>query len=179
MMTKTDTDQWIPQGYTACGIAILIGFSYVSSVCIGVLGYNPFSHMLIADILWGILSMWLCTGLFITAHDAMHGLILPQKPKLNALIGQICLGLYAGLSYKRLLRGHIEHHNHPSTTKDPDFWPSKYGPVAWYFRFMLEYITPIPIILVAGTYHTLVHVVGIDSGRLIAMWIVPQVLSSV
>ena len=44
---------------------------------------------------------------------------------------------------------------------------------------MLEYITPLPIILVAGTYHTLVHVVGIESGRLIAMWIVPQVLSSV
>ena len=97
MSTKPDTDQWVPKGYKAFGIAIMIGFSYLSSVFIGVLGYHPFSHTIVGDVLWGSLSMWLCTGLFITAHDAMHGLILPQKPKLNALLGKfalVCMRVY-------------------------------------------------------------------------------------
>ena len=44
---------------------------------------------------------------------------------------------------------------------------------------MLAYITPLPIIIVAGTYHSLVHVVGVAPLSLITMWIIPQVLSSV
>ena len=150
----------------------------------GICGYNPWSAYPFANLLWAGLTMWLCTGLFITAHDAMHGLILPRHPKTNALVGQLCLLLYAGLSYKRLLRGHINHHKYPSTDRDPDYWPTSripalFGGIWWYIRFMLEYLTPFPIIFVACTYHTLAHFVGLDITRLVTMWIIPQVLSSV
>ena len=182
MKTENEHAEWIPSGFQGLWMAIAIMISYVSFVALGVLEYHPFmilnQDLPVGDIIWGTLTLWLCTGLFISAHDAMHSLITPQKPRLNAAIGQLCLGLYAGLSYKRLLRGHIEHHAHPSTKEDPDYWPSNLGAVGWYIRFMLEYLSPLPIILVAGTYHTLAHGVGIEPSRLIAMWIVPQILSS-
>ena len=147
---------------------------------IGVLGLNPLARYVVADLLWSALTMWLFTGLFITAHDAMHGLILPNHPRLNAWIGRSALFLYAGLSYNRLLKGHIKHHATPSDDPDPDYWPkAPLGPVGWYFRFMWEYLTPIPIVIVASTYHTLAHGVGLEIPRLFAMWIFPQILSSV
>ena len=110
---NNDQQQWIPQGYQGINLAIGIAGGYVICVILGVSGYHPlvvFNQFFpFGDVLWGALTMWLCTGLFINAHDAMHGLILPKNPKANAFVGQVCLWLYAGLSYKKLLRGHIEH----------------------------------------------------------------------
>ncbi len=146
---------------------------------LGVLNLHPLRGFLLGDIFWAAITTWLFTGLFITAHDAMHGTVLPKHPKWNARVGQLALGLYAGLSYRRLLAGHIEHHRSPSTEADPDFWPSSFGPAYWYLRFMWQYLTPVPILVVACTYHTLAHGVGVEIGRLVGMWIVPQVLSSV
>ena len=182
-MNTDDKQKWIPNGYRALALAFTIAGMYLSFVILGVAELHPLYFLnqkyQIGDIIWATITMWLCTGLFINAHDAMHGLILPKNPRINALVGQICLWLYAGLSYKKLRTGHILHHEHPSTADDPDYWPSVFGPVGWYFQFMWRYLSPTPIILVAGTYHSLVHVCGISSPRLIAMWIVPQVLSSI
>ena len=159
--------------------ALVILCAAPTCAALGVLGLNPGSHWS-SDIPWSLFTMWLFTGLFITAHDAMHGLVLPHNPKLNAWIGRLALFLYAGLSYDRLLKGHIKHHESPSDDPDPDYWPeAPFGPVGWYLRFMWEYLTPIPIIVVAATYHTLAHGVGLDIPRLFGMWIIPQVLSSV
>src|SRR5438105_1424960 len=47
-----------------------------------------------------LLQAWLSTGLFIVAHDCMHGSFAPGRPRLNAAIGTLCLGAYAGLSYR-------------------------------------------------------------------------------
>lgn len=44
---------------------------------------------------------WIYTGLFITAHDAMHGSIHRSR-SLNRAIGQVCLWLYAGFDYCQL-----------------------------------------------------------------------------
>ena len=175
-------DHKIPHPTHGIWIAITIMASYLLSATVGVLEIHPLTPLNtlfpVGDILLAFLTLWLCTGLFISAHDAMHGLVAPKSPKFNAMIGQLCLGLYAGLSYKRLLSGHIEHHAHPSTEEDPDYWPGFLGAVGWYFRFMLQYLSPLPILIVAGTYHSLVHGVGIPPHRLLAMWIAPQVLSS-
>jgi beta-carotene/zeaxanthin 4-ketolase len=167
---------WTQPKYKGFTIALMVLFGWGASVSTGVLGLNPFAGLLMADVLWASLTMWLTIGLFITAHDAMHGLILPQHPRLNAWVGRLSLFLYAGLSYKRLLKGHMAHHAQPSEQEDPDYWP-EWG-VAWYFRFMLQYLTPMPIILVACTYHFLAHGVGLSIPRLIGMWIVPQIFSS-
>ena len=43
------------------------------------------------DLAWAIpgflLQTWLFTGLFITAHDAMHGTVSPSRPRLNRALG--------------------------------------------------------------------------------------------
>ena len=38
---------------------------------------------------------WLSVGLFIVAHDAMHGSLWPGSPRWNQRIGRLALGLYA------------------------------------------------------------------------------------
>ncbi len=83
---------------------------------------------------------WLCVGLFIIAHDCMHGSLAPGRPFINRNVGRLTLFLYAGFSYDRLLVDHHRHHRRPGTADDPDynpddphaFWP-------WFARFMKHY----------------------------------------
>ena len=69
-------------------------------------------------ILW---QTFLYTGLFITAHDAMHGAVIPAKRKINNPIGTFVVFIYALFSYKNLVNKHWEHHKYPASSKDPDF----------------------------------------------------------
>jgi len=46
------------------------------------------------------------TGLFIVAHDAIHGVVLPSNRRLNDGIGQLVLTLYALLPYEKLAFNH-------------------------------------------------------------------------
>src|SRR3954469_9176272 len=48
------------------------------------------------------LQCWLSVGLFIVAHDTMHGSLAPQYPALNRAIGRFCVFIYAGFSYENL-----------------------------------------------------------------------------
>ena len=60
--------------------------------------------VLVAVLLRGFLH----TGLFIVAHDAMHGVLRPSCPEANARWGQLALTLYAGLtyaSYRKIWKG--------------------------------------------------------------------------
>jgi beta-carotene ketolase (CrtW type) len=92
---------------------------------------------IVLEILW---QTFLDTGLFITAHEAMHGLICPQNPKLNHRIGVAVIFLYGFLSYKKLLKKHWLHHRYPATIKDPDFHNGKDTDCfSWYLHFLKGY----------------------------------------
>ena len=80
---------------------------------------------------------WLSVGLFIVAHDAMHGAIVPGRPRINAAFGALALMLFAGFSWRKLIVKHMAHHRHAGTDDDPDF--SQGGPVAWYIAFVRTY----------------------------------------
>jgi beta-carotene ketolase (CrtW type) len=58
---------------------------------------------------WVLLQTHLYTGLFITAHDAMHGTVHPSR-RINTLVGWVCAGLFAYNYYPLLLRKHRLHH---------------------------------------------------------------------
>ena len=129
---------------------------------------------------------WIYTGLFITAHDAMHGSIHPS-PWLNRAIGQLCLGLYAGFDYSLLARKHHLHHQYPASDRDPDFHdgntPNFWG---WYAHFVCEHFSwrqAINLLLMFGTY-TLVCQFDLATpllGRipnLLLFWVIPSLLSS-
>lgn len=83
---------------------------------------------------------WLGAGLFIVAHDAMHGSLAPGRPGLNRAVGQVCLGLYAAFSFDALNRAHHQHHRAPGSAEDPDFsaaHPTEY--VRWLYGFFRRY----------------------------------------
>ncbi len=90
-----------------------------------------------------VLRTLLQTGLFIVAHDAMHGTLWPARPSANERIGQLALLLYAALSYGRCRLNHNLHHRHAGTSQDPDHHPEGQSAIwRWYGRFMTAYLSP-------------------------------------
>lgn len=81
---------------------------------------------------------FLHTGLFILAHDAMHGTLVPPSPKVNDWAGQVILGMYSFLSYKRLSDCHHQHHRTPAQSTDPDYYTGNF--FQWYRKFMGTYL---------------------------------------
>jgi beta-carotene/zeaxanthin 4-ketolase len=115
----------------------------------------------------------LFTGLFITAHDAMHGVVSLNK-KVNYWIGFISALLFAFNYYKRLLPKHHDHHNYVATTKDPDY--HKGGFLIWYFSFLKQYVTIWQIIMMAVTYNVMILIFPMEN--VIAFWIIPSLLAT-
>jgi len=87
--------------------------------------YSLFFHNLSAPI-WQTIGLiafqcWLYTGLFIVAHDTMHGSFAPGKERLNAIVGTAILFVYAGFNWSAMRTAHHAHHEFPGTEHDPDF----------------------------------------------------------
>jgi beta-carotene/zeaxanthin 4-ketolase len=126
---------------------------------------------------------FLHTGLFILAHDAMHRNLIPQHKSLNQRIGQLCVGLYAFLSYDQCCRNHGQHHKIPAQVGDPDFHDGVHGdPIRWYWHFLRGYLS-LPgfgrftlgwsgILLGGGGCH-------IALPNILLFWALPLILSSI
>lgn len=123
------------------------------------------------------------TGLFIVAHDAIHGVVMPNHPRLNFGLGRLAVTLYALLSYEKLSVNHWKHHRYPGQAQDPDFHDGTNGHFfPWYWRFMDGYIDReeritlllkiIALCLVAGSG------LHIAFANLLLFWFLPIVLSS-
>ncbi len=126
------------------------------------------------------LQAFLYTGLFITAHDAMHGRVYPANRKFNDLIGTLAVKLYAFFSYQRLLSKHWEHHKHPASPKDPDFHDGQHpGFIRWYLHFMSTYLTWWQILGMAIIFNILRYIFHISVENLILFWIIPSLASTI
>ncbi|XGV98587.1 MAG: beta-carotene ketolase CrtW [Leptolyngbya sp. BL-A-14] len=141
---------------------------------------NIFVH---SPLVIGIALFWqsfLYTGLFITAHDAMHGAVVPGHPKINNAIGALALLCYGFFSYQELLRKHWLHHKYPGTELDPDFHrdgKTSFG--GWYFQFMKHYWSWTRIaalLLLLGSIH---YCLGVSPLNLALFLVIPSVTSSV
>jgi len=128
---------------------------------------NPLVYLMI------FVQMHLYTGLFITAHDAMHGTISSNKT-VNNFIGYLSVFLYAGFFYNRLYAKHHKHHSHVHTEEDPDFAP--HGFWKWYLRFMLNYVTVIQLIIMAAAFNVLQ--IWFEQQNLLLFWVLPSLLST-
>lgn len=161
---KTRTGVWI--GISIIGIWFLM------------LGYN-LTHDF--ELLSGwtairmLIQMHLFTGLFITAHDAMHGTVAPGNPKLNHTIGKISTTLFVFNSYKILRPKHYEHHKHAGTEDDPDFHNGNPNFFRWFWDFITEYITWWQILLAAITFN--IAKLWLPQENLIIFWIIPSFMS--
>lgn len=123
-----------------------------------------------------IVQAHLFTGLFITGHDGMHGVIWPGHKKTNRVVGTIASFLYAGLSFTRLKKNHQKHHEYPGTKEDPDYCTRSQNFFVWYFTFMWRYVTIWQIIIMAVLFNILS--MWFSDVRLVLLWIVPAFLST-
>jgi beta-carotene ketolase (CrtW type) len=126
-----------------------------------------------------LLQCWLNVGLFIVAHDCMHGSLAPFRPRLNRTIGRLCLGLYAGFSYDRLIAEHFAHHRHSGTPDDPDFHadePRRFWP--WYVAFFRRYFGIREFLILTALLATYLLVLRVPLANALLLWGVPALLSS-
>ena len=121
---------------------------------------------------------WLNVGLFITAHDCMHGCFAPGYPRLTRFFGRLCMALYAGFSYDKFLPDHHGHHAAPGTATDPDFsasHPRQFWP--WFWQFLRHYmgwreLVPLTTIVL------LLWIMAVPIDNLLFLWALPAILSS-
>lgn len=142
-------------------------FSIVSLMNWEVKFDNPLLYLLI------LVQMHLYTGLFITAHDAMHGTV-SSNPKINNAIGQICTALYACFPFNVLNSKHHEHHRYVHTEKDPDYSEGNF--LVWYFSFIKQYLSWWQVVLMAIIFNILK--IWISEANLFFFWVLPSLLST-
>ncbi|WP_124974972.1 fatty acid desaturase [Aphanothece sacrum] len=127
---------------------------------------------------------FLHTGLFILAHDAIHGNLVRNNLVLNRRIGQLAVNLYASLSYEKCQKNHRKHHLNPAQIGDPDFHDGVHShPIFWYYKFLRGYFSLAEffkfigkITLFSVSVHAWFNVAYLN---LFIFFLVPLVLSSV
>ncbi len=122
----------------------------------------------------GVLQGYLTTGLFMTAHDAMHGTVSRSR-RLNDAIGATASFLFAAMSYRRLVVNHGRHHGAPGTHDDPDYCATR-SFFAWFATFMRRYATIGQFVAMAVLFNLLK--LRYDDGALWAFWIAPAIFAS-
>lgn len=125
------------------------------------------------------LLCWLYVGLFIVAHDCMHGSLVPFAPRTNRAVGRLALLLYAGFDYDKLNREHHLHHRHAGTADDPDFSVARNGSFwAWYLDFFRHYVSWREIVVISAIVWFYLLALGAPLPNLLAFWSLPAILSS-
>jgi beta-carotene/zeaxanthin 4-ketolase len=164
----------------ACGLVIAVSIISLWAIATILLMQLDVATIPIWAILPAILGqMFLYTGLFVTAHDAMHGLVY-RSAKINNTIGKIALFLYGFISYKKLYKAHELHHLFPATELDPDFYAApKSNGLIWYFFFMKRYFSFDQIFWFTLFYNGLKLGEIVPEINLILFWLLPLTLSSI
>lgn len=163
---------------TAVGVTLALA---VIGAWAAVHGYALFVHelgrssLIVAPLLIAA-ACWLNVGLFIVAHDAMHGSLAPHRPGVNRAFGRVALGLYAGFWFDSLRKSHFEHHRRPGTDDDPDF-SAHHRLLPWYAGFIRRYFGwPQLLVLAAAT--VALRLAGAPMANILLLWAAPAMLSS-
>ena len=125
-----------------------------------------------------VVQCWLMVGVFIVAHDAMHGSLAPGRPQLNARIGAAVLLLYAGFGWTTLREAHFAHHRAPGGEQDPDFdaaHPGRFWP--WYATFLRRYFGWRSGLYVT-TVVTIYGLIGVPFANIVLLYGLPSIASS-
>ncbi|WP_279482969.1 fatty acid desaturase [Aureimonas sp. SK2] len=122
---------------------------------------------------------WLTVGLFIVAHDAMHGSLVPGRPRVNSAIGAFILTIYAGFAWRKVRSAHMAHHDAPGTADDPDFFvdePERFWP--WFRTFFARYFGRRSILFVSSVVTVYILVLGAPVANVVLFYGMPSLLSS-
>lgn len=165
----------------------LIGLTLAGLIMTAWLGlhiYGVYWHrwtvwsILIAPVVVAV-QTWLSVGLFITAHDAMHGSLAPGRPRLNVAVGSLALALYAGFRFQPLNTAHHAHHAAPGTEDDPDFHagaPRAFLP--WFYGFFRTYFGWREMAVLTVLVCIAVLILGARIPNLLVFWATPALLSA-
>ena len=160
------------------GSTWLLSLAFTLSIDLNLSGISPLLTTILV-----LLRAFLHTGLFIVAHDAMHGSLAPGRSDLNRIIGTLCLFLYAGLCYQSCRRNHSLHHLAAATSADPDF-RSQPGQsvIGWYWQFLNNYLNTRQIATLACIWLVYYKLAGLANPEplcnLLVFCVVPLILSS-
>lgn len=160
------------------GLAVLIVGGWLSLHIWGVF-FQPVdgAALLVAPVLI-LMQSWLGTGMFIVAHDAMHGSLAPGRPRLNAVVGQACVAAYAAFSYRKLRGRHHQHHRTPGQAEDPDFHADRpQAFVPWFYGFFTRYFGWREFAIVTAVLIAYL-LLGARPANLILFWAIPAILSA-
>ena len=171
MTTRTSTIRGVA---TAC---VIIGVWLTTLVVLLAVDFATLWPWLVLPAV--AVQTFLYTGLFITAHDAMHGTVAPANRRLNNLLGTVAVRLYALFSYKKLCDKHWEHHAEPASDHDPDYHDGEHrGFWRWYATFLKNYVGLGQIVGMAVVYNVLHHLVGVPLVNLNLFWVAPALSST-
>ena len=174
-LQSIDQKEYTNQGLLTAILIILLWISSITALFALNLSQLQFFWIPIAI----LFQTFLYTGLFITAHDSMHGAVFPHNLKLNQAIGIISVLFYALFSYKKLLQKHWLHHHYPASTLDPDFHDGQHTSfLAWYFQFMQEHFSWIQLGYIALIFSALKFGLHLSEMNLLLFWVIPSLLSS-
>lgn len=163
-MTKNQSQAGV---YIAITIVVLWGACLFFGLTWEINYRSPLLYILI------LVQTHLYTGLFITAHDAMHGTVSKNK-KVNTFLGHLTATLFSYNFYHKLFPKHHEHHRFVATDKDPDY--HKGNAFAWYFNFLKQYLTWQQFLLMAVTFNVLK--LFLPTENLILLWMLPGILAT-
>lgn len=122
---------------------------------------------------------FLHTGLFIVAHDAIHGSLWPSSRRLNHALGWVAAAAYALFPLARLAAAHHTHHAAPGSAADPDFAPAGQRSFwRWYLGFMRRYLSLGQLAGLALLFNVAEHGLGVPAPRLLLFWVLPSLLST-
>lgn len=126
-----------------------------------------------------LVQSWLGAGIFIVAHDAMHGSLAPGRPRLNAAVGQACVGAYAAFSYRSLNTCHHQHHRAPGSGADPDFHADRPDAfLAWFYAFFTRYFGLREFAIVTAVLAAYLFILNANPLNLMVFWGLPAILSA-
>jgi Fatty acid desaturase len=164
-----------------------VGLTLGAAIAGGWLGLHAYA-MFVFELTWSnwpfalalaAVQCWLSVGVFIVCHDAMHGSLIPGRPRYNATIGAVLLALYAGFGWKQLRDAHFAHHKLAGRAGDPDF--DEHHPddfMRWYATFFRRYFGWRSILYV----HTVVGiywlVIGVPMAQIVLLYGLPALASS-
>lgn len=128
-----------------------------------------------------LLRTFLQTGLFIVAHESIHGTLCENK-RLGRCIGHLTAILYAFISYRLLFEKHQLHHLYPGTDRDPDFRSQgSQAFLGWYISFFSQYYRDQYIwesMAGMAAIFSLLISLGMPLINIFAFWLLPIILSS-
>jgi beta-carotene/zeaxanthin 4-ketolase len=167
------------QGAVGLALALAIAGSWLGIHAYGMFVFElTWSNWPLA-LAMAAVQCWLSVGVFIVCHDAMHGSLVPGRPRVNAAIGAVLLALYAGFAWRQLRDAHFDHHKLAGRPGDPDFDEHNPGHFwRWYGTFFRRYFGWRSLVFV----HTVVGiywlVIGIPMVQIVLLYGLPALGSS-